>query len=245
MTKEIEKWWNESSKYFQEDYKIHTKTPQYEPYSPNESDLKLLGNVKGKRILEVGCGGGQCSIALAKKGAICTGIDISKEQLKYAENLAEKNKVKIKFIKGDFQDLSRFKSSSLDIAFSAFAFQYSPNLKKLFKQVYRILKKNGIFIFSLDHPFYHLIDSKTHKIKRSYFKIGKYEEVEVWPDRSKHKFVQYTRKVSDIFNSLVEAKFHVEKILEPISFKEKTFQKHFPKKLAKLIGPTIIFKARK
>ncbi len=243
--KEIEKWWDETSEYFQKDFKLHTKAAQYGPHTPNEDDLKLLGKVKGKKILEIGCGGGQCSIAFAKGGAICTGIDISKEQLKYAKNLAKEEKVKVKFIKCNFQNLKRFKSNSFDIAFSAWAFQYSPDLKRLFKETHRILKKNGLFVFSLNHPFRGTIDTKTHKVTKSYYKTGKNVEIEVWPDGSKHKFVNYKRKVSDIFNTLVETGFVVEKILEPISFKEKTYEKYYKKDLSKLIGPTIIFKARK
>jgi ubiquinone/menaquinone biosynthesis C-methylase UbiE len=252
MTKEVEKWWNETSFGYQKDAQIHTKYAHYGPCAPDENKMKLLGNVKGKKILEIGCGGGQCSIAFAKQGAKCIGVDISKEQLKYAEKLAKNNKVKVEFIQGTFQDLSKFKSNSQDIVFSAFALQYSPNLLKVFKQVNRILKKKGIFVFSLNHPFYDTINPKTFKIGKSYFKTGKYEVIEEWPDWSKHKFVMYNRKVSDLFNALVESKFFVEKIIEPLYIKKqkawrekKVWKELYPEKLVKLIGPTIIFKARK
>ncbi|MFA5176177.1 MAG: class I SAM-dependent methyltransferase [Candidatus Nanoarchaeia archaeon] len=246
VEKEIENWWDESSKYYQEDSKIHTMSAHYGPFSPNENKLKLLGNVKGKKILEIGCGGGQCSIAFAKQGAKCIGIDISKEQLKYAEDLARKNKVKVNFIHGSYQDLGKIKSNSQDIVFSAFALQYSPDLKKVFKQIHRILKKRGIFLFSLDHPFYAIMDEKTQKIKRSYYKTGKSIELEIWPDKTKHKFIIYFRKVSDFYNSLVESKFFVEKIIEPFKL-GGAWNNYYDKnlKLCKLIGPTIIFKTRK
>ncbi len=106
--KKIQKWWNETSQQYQEWIKdTNPRYARYGPYSPNENKLNLLGNVKGKRILEIGCGGGQCSIAFAKQGAICTGIDISEKQLEYAEKLAKKNKVKVRFIHGSFQDLKK------------------------------------------------------------------------------------------------------------------------------------------
>ncbi|MEW6685504.1 MAG: class I SAM-dependent methyltransferase [Candidatus Edwardsbacteria bacterium] len=245
MTKEIEKWWEESSKYFQEEAKIPTTSAHWGVHAPYEKELNLLGNVKGKKILEVGCGGGQSSIALAKKGAICTGIDISKEQLKFAEKLAKKENVKVKFIKGSFQNLSQFKPRSFDIVISAWAFQYSPSLNKLFKEVYRVVKKNGLFVFSLPHPFHDIINVKTYKIEKSYFKTGRYEEIEIWPDGSKHKFVGYHITVSDIYNDLVDAGFLVERIIEPLSLKDKGLEEHYPKELSKLIGPTIIFKTRK
>ncbi len=246
MTKEIEKWWDETSKHYQKESKIHTRSAHYGPYAPDENKLKLLGNIKGKKILEIGCGGGQCSIAFAKQGAICTGIDISTEQLKYAKFLAKKNKVNVKFIKGDIQTLKGIKSNSYDIVFSAFALHYVPNIMKCFKEVYRVLKKNGLFVFSFDNPFYDTISPKTLKIERSYNKTGKYEKIEKWPDGAKRKFVMYYRKVSDIFNALVESNFFVENIIEPLEMKKDPWENEiYPKKLVKLIGPTIIFKAKK
>ncbi len=55
----------------------------------------LSTGTEGKNVLEIGCGGAQCGIAMAKQGAKVTGVDISEEQLKFAKVLAEKNKVKI------------------------------------------------------------------------------------------------------------------------------------------------------
>ncbi|MCK4352684.1 methyltransferase domain-containing protein [candidate division WOR-3 bacterium] len=252
MTKEIEKWWNEVSSGYQKDAQIHTRSAHYGPYAPDENKLKLLGTVRGKKIIEIGCGGGQCSIVFAKQGAKCTGIDISVEQLKFAEKLAKRNKVKVKFVHGIFQDLNQFKSNSYDIVFSAFALLYSSDILSIFKQVYRILKKNGIFVFSLNHPFYDTVNPKTFKIENRYFKTGKHIEIETWPDGTKHKFVMYKRKVSDIFNALVKSKFFVEKIIEPLYVKKqkawrvkKIWKEIYPEKLVKLIGPTIIFKAKK
>ncbi len=239
--KNIKKWWNEASKDYQKNNKIKTKSAHYGPYALNENKLKLLGSIKGKKILEIGCGGGQCSIAFAKKGAKCTGIDISKEQIKYAEKLAEKEKVNIKFICGSFQNLNKIKSNSYDIVFSAFALQYSPDLKKVFKEVKRVLKKKSIFVFSLDHPFSIPIYKKWN-----YYKPGKKIIKETWPDGSKHKFIGYSRKISNIINELIESGLILEKVIEPLELKKNDpWQKIYDKKLIKIIGPTIIFKARK
>ncbi len=80
MTKETKKWWESASKDYQEECKIPIDI-HYGPGSPNEKHFKLLGKIKGKKILEIGCGGAQCGIAMAKKEAKVTGIDISEEQL--------------------------------------------------------------------------------------------------------------------------------------------------------------------
>jgi len=84
------KGWNIVSKGYQEKTRISLEDVHYGPTSPGELELKLLGNVKEKHVLEVGCGGGQNSIVLAKWGAKPVGLDVSEEQIKYAKQLARK-----------------------------------------------------------------------------------------------------------------------------------------------------------
>lgn len=232
MTSEIKKWWNDNSIKYQEDSKIPTCSAHYGPYAPNENQLKLLGDVNGKKILEIGCGGGQCSIALVKQGAKCIGLDISIEQLKFAAKLAKRENVEVEFIQGSFQDLKRINSGSQDIVFSAFALQYASNLDKVFNEVNRVLKKDCVFVFSLDHPFYIIFDVEApriskgyYKIKHSYFKTGKF--VDNWPDSSKRKFIIYKRKVSDLYNELVSVGFFVEQIIEPFDSKQTLWKEIF------------------
>lgn len=244
MTKETKDWWEQSSEGYQRSCKIPADI-HYGPGAPNEQKLKLLGNLKGKKVLEIGCGGAQCGIAMAKKGAKVTGIDISEEQLKFAEKLAKKNKVKIKFIQGDIKSLKQIKSNSQDVVFTAWALHYVDDLKKCFKEVFRVLKKKGQFVAALPHPFYFIIDNNTLKFKRSYFKTGKNIE-----KHKKGNFVSYDHTVSELFNLLSDSGLDVKKIIEPDSRKRYPEDPwygiwEFTPKLMKLIPSTIIFKAIK
>jgi len=242
--KEVKKWWEENAKYFQEKINIGAGA-EYGPGAPNEKHLKLLGNLKGKEILEIGCGGAQCSVFFAKQGAKVTGIDISKEQLKFARKLIEKNKVKVDLIQGSFQDLRKIKSSSKDIVFSAYALQYSPDLLSVFRQVMKILRKGGLFVFSFNHPIWDLLDYKNLKIRNSYFDTGKHSN-----KGSSGKFVIYTRTLSEIYNNLLKTGFFVEQIIEPDSRKRYPDDAcygvwDYKPKIMKMVPPTIIFKCRK
>lgn len=246
MSKETREWWEDSSKRYQEDCKIPVDI-HYGPGAPNEKELKLIGNIKGKNILEIGCGGAQCGIAMAKQGAKVIGIDISKEQLNFARDLAEKNNVKINFYQGDIENLKQIKSNSQDLVFTAWALHYVENLDKCFKEVYRALKKGGTFILSLPNPISRIIDDKTLELKESYFKIGK--KVLTFSDPNK-KFVMYNYTISQVINTLIKTGFTIEKMIEPDSRKRykgdpwygvyefnKRFMEHAP--------PTMIFKVRK
>lgn len=246
MSKETKKWWEHSSENYQKQSKIPVDI-HYGPGAPNEKELKLLGNLKGKKVLEIGCGGAQCGIAMAKQGAKVSGIDISEKQLEFARNLAEKHKVNITFYQGDIVSLKKIKSSSQDIVFTAWALHYVGDLKKCFKEVYRVLKKGGVFVLATPHPFYDTVDSKTLKIKRSYLNNGKH--VKVYSDKTK-TFVFFDHTFADITNAVVNSGLNIEKVIEPDSRKRYKGDPwyglwDFNKKMMSYFPPTIIFKTRK
>jgi len=246
MSKETKDWWEYSSEYYQQECNIPIDV-HYGPGSPNEQQLGLLGNVTNQDILELGCGGAQCSIAFAKQGAHVTGIDISEKQLKFAQALAEQNKVHISLIQGDIRELPQIQSNSHDIAFSAFALLYVDDLPTCFREVNRVLKANGQFVFSIDHPFFRTVNSRSLQIKTSYFETGKV--VTTFADPTK-KFVLYTHTLSELYNTIVGSGFVVEKIIEPDSRMRYTTDPwyglwDYTPEFLKMIPPTIIFKCRK
>lgn len=240
---EIRRWWDEASEYYQKEISGDKfDTVHYGPFGSSEDKLHLLGKVKGKKVLELGCGGGQCSIALAKRGAKCTGIDLSSKQLEFARNAAKENRVEVAFIKKSFSNLKSFPNHSYDIIISVFALQFAKNLDRIFTEVRQVLKKNGIFVFSLDHPFYLLVDPNTMELSNSYNKVGLIEEREKWPDGSKHKFMMYNRKISDIVNSIIMSGLTLEAVIEPFIPKDMVWGNGYRRKLVRKITPTILFK---
>jgi ubiquinone/menaquinone biosynthesis C-methylase UbiE len=114
------KGWNIISRKYQKKTLISFEDVHYGPISYGESELKLLGNVKGKDVLEIGCGGGQNAIVLSKWGARSVGIDISEKQIKFARKLAKQEGVKVQFHVCNMEDLSIFDSESFDIVISSF-----------------------------------------------------------------------------------------------------------------------------
>jgi ubiquinone/menaquinone biosynthesis C-methylase UbiE len=249
MTKETKKWWNTKGR----EYQNATNIPvgiHYGPGAPFEDELKLLGNIKGKHILEIGCGGAQCGIAMAQKGAIVIGVDISKTQLEFAKELARKNKVQLTLYQGDVKRLPQIKSKSQDIVFSTWALFYIDDLNSCFKEVNRVLKSNGKFILAMPNPYYSIIDSKKLVFQRSYFKTGKHTELVKTNKGKMNKFVCYNTTLSYLINLLINNGFILEKYIEPDS--RKHYKKdpwygiwEFQPELMKLLPPTIIFVAKK
>src|SRR3954447_20398123 len=172
MPHEAQRWWEANGPAYQADCQIPIDV-HYGPGSPNEADLQLLGPVAGKHVLEIGCGGAQCSIAFAQQGAIVTAVDNAAAQLAFAKELAGRHDVSITFHQRDMTDLQPIATGSQDLVFSAFAFGYVDDLLACFREVHRVLRDDGLFVWSQGHPFYDTRDAATVKPVRSYFETGK------------------------------------------------------------------------
>ena len=211
--------------------------------------LKLLGSPKGKRLLDLGCGGGQTSIFFAKQEAIVTGVDLSEKQIDFAGKLAKKKKTKVSFLQGDIEDLSQFEEGSFDLVNSSHTIHYLENIERCFDEVYRVLKEGGKFVFSISHPLNHIIEEENGRliVKRSYFQKGRYEWSWEYPEEKiKYPMSLFTRKVDDYFISLRKSGFVVEDLLEPKTDLDKGspwFNQSEPQE--ELIPGALIFGARK
>ena len=87
-------FWDEKYSDFDVFINVSASSPfRKAPNSTKEMFLKLLGNVAGKEILELGCGNGVFSVYMAKKGARVTAVDISQNSIQNTINLANNNKV--------------------------------------------------------------------------------------------------------------------------------------------------------
>lgn len=107
--------------------------------------IPLLGDVKGKKILDVGAGTGRVSIPLAHKGAHVTALDVSAKMLDVLKQKAKR--LPIEILIGDAEALS-FPDDTFDIVVAAFLIVHLKNPQRFFDEVYRVLKDNGIFLLT-------------------------------------------------------------------------------------------------
>ena len=107
--------------------------------------LKLFGDIKGKRILDCGCGHGHTSVMFAKRGAHVTGFDISADNLKLGKTLAQANGVKIGFVSSLFEKQS-FQDQSFDLLFGS-CILHHVDKEKAALEMSRILRPGGKGVF--------------------------------------------------------------------------------------------------
>ena len=213
MADEAKQWWETHGRQFQQEAQLPVEV-LYGPGGANEEKLQIIGSVAGKRVLEIGCGGAQCGIAFAKQGAIVSGVDIAASQIDFAQELAAQHGVTITFYQRDMTDLTTIASDSEDLVFSAMAFQYVDDLLSCFREAYRVLKIGGRFVWSVGHPC-SILDPQTWRPTRSYFDTGKVVSGADVSQEIGFAFAENFRTVSDYFNTLIEAGFTVERMIEP------------------------------
>jgi ubiquinone/menaquinone biosynthesis C-methylase UbiE len=107
----------------------------------------FLGSLKGQRILDVGTGTGRAAIALARRGAVVTGIDASAEMLQVAERRAHEAGASVTFARGDAHRLD-FADRSFDAVVCLRVLMHTPDWQQSLKELCRVANDRVIF----DYP---------------------------------------------------------------------------------------------
>ncbi|MHA1993067.1 MAG: class I SAM-dependent methyltransferase [Candidatus Hodarchaeales archaeon] len=222
MSNELNKQsWNKLSKYYQSSTGISLTDIHYAPYSPGEKELKVIGEVKGLDVIELGCGGGQIAIVLSKLGAkTVTALDISEQQLQHAQKLAEREKATITFHQGDMEELTEFQNSSFDLVVSVHAISYVSNIEKVLSEISRILRVGGRVVLCTLHPLQYVMWEALEE--NSLEKIQSYFSSEPsswdWIDNTKTpiaKFTDRAHRYEEFVNGFISNGLILERIIEP------------------------------
>jgi len=209
--------WNRISENYQQKSRIPTDDVYWGDFVATESQLRILGDVRGKRILEIACGGAQNSIALSKWGAKAFGVDLSRKQILYGRKLVRNENAEVSLLVCNIEKLP-FKDESFDIVTTAVSLHYAPDLNAVVSEASRVLVKDGYFTFSAAHP---LSEGKLVKYRgksavalRNYFKRRIVRWIDKLPDGSIVKMHSYYRTLQDYFDVLTKKGFAVERYVE-------------------------------
>jgi len=192
------------------------------------STISLLGNVKGKRILDFGCGTGIYAKLLTKKGAKVKGFDISKEMLE----IAKKENPKLDLRIGSGYKIP-FKEK-FDIVLSSLVVHYLKDWDKMFKEVSKVLKKGGFFIFSTGNPVAEArkkikVGKKKISVLDNYFKEGKIYGP--WQDNKgkKMRMSSYHKTYETIIKTIIKNGFEIVDYKDcfPIKKAKRLFPKDY------------------
>jgi SAM-dependent methyltransferase len=186
------------------------------PENLREADAHLLGDVGGRRVLEVGCGSAPCSRWLAGHGAQVVAFDVSAGMLRHARDANKETGMTFPLVQADVCALP-FAAGSFDMAFSAFgAIPFVAEPALAMREVARVLRPGGRWVFSVNHPMRWIFrdDPGPEGLTaiQSYFDRSPYVEVDA---DDVPVYVEHHRTMGDRVRDLVAAGFTVLDVIEP------------------------------
>lgn len=178
----------------------------------------LLPDFKDKSLLDLGCGFGWHCIYAMEQGALsAVGVDISKKMLEVAQ---EKTPFKeVKYLCSPMEDID-FPDESFDIVLSSLALHYIENFDIIAKKVFKLLKPQGHFIFSAEHPLFTAYGSQDwyynsqgeilHFPLDHYYYEGKRTAHFLGED-----VIKYHKTLTTYLNGLLTNGFKITAVVEP------------------------------
>lgn len=192
--------------------------------------LAMLGDVKGKRILDAGCGEGRFSRMLAERGAKVTGFDLSERMIEHAREAEGDHPKRIDYHVMDMCDLSAFENEVFDVVVAYLSIIDVEGYERAMAEIVRVLKTDGQFLFSLVHPCFYPPGAEWEPRKagtiplfnkdRLYLKVDNYFPArelrfKMWPT-APAETINYHRPLSDYVHICRDNGLLIRDIAEPV-----------------------------
>ena len=172
-------------------------------------ELRPLGNVEGKDLLCLGCGGGQQSALFALLGARVTVVDISNGQLEADRRAASHYGYDVRTIHADMRDLSFIEAESMDVVIG-WSTAYVPDVVRVHLEVARVMKVGGLYSTGANQPATGPVewDGSHYRLTKPYADRNENPE----ESNGTHCFIHY---MDDMFNGLADAGLSIERVVDP------------------------------
>ncbi len=222
--------WNQASESWV-DF-VRSGKDYYREYMNGPALIRMMGDVKRKKVLDLGCGEGYYSRVFAELGAHVTGIDFSEEMVNAASEEEIRLPLGINYVTADASNLKEIESCCFDVVFSFMTLMDIEDYEAAVKEVARVLKERGRFIIVTLHPCFEWSDDRQisgweTRVREDGSKISQYflydyfnQRIETvsWDfERLSKSFVttSYHRTLSDYMSALITNGLFVSCLEEP------------------------------
>jgi ubiquinone/menaquinone biosynthesis C-methylase UbiE len=193
-----------------EAYAERVDTKPHNAYYERPATLSLLPPVKGKHVLDAGCGPGVYAEWLVEHGAQVVAVDGNRKMVRLAhQRLGDRVKVLLVNLE---KPLNFARDGSFDIIIAPLVLDYIKDWYLVFKEFFRLLASGGALVFSMEHPYSKYDD---HRETSNYFDTDLVAYT--WRGFGKPVSVpSYRRSMSQVINPLLMAGFTLDYLLEPL-----------------------------
>jgi SAM-dependent methyltransferase len=230
-----------------------TALPNYGPLAVTEDEIRLIPDLRGKRVLELGCGSGHTLVYLweNKNASELWGLDFSEEQIRFTKELLVNKSIPAKLFLSSMDENPGIPENYFDLVVSIYSLGWTPDISCTITLVHSYLKPGGVFIFSWEHPVYHCLEYDDNLGKYIFERPYVKEEPQVHPSWKGAEMVIHSRKLSTYLNALVRSGLVLEQVIESEPnlnlAREQDFapEKWYSVPRSRLMPTTFIVKAKK
>ena len=191
-----------------------------------------FGDLKGKTILGLASGGGQQIPIFSALGAACTVLDYSGEQCLREKEVAERERYEVEILQYDMTKRLPFEDETFDLIFHPVSNCYVEEVKPIFRECFRILKKGGILLCGLDNGINFIFDETETEVK---YKLPfnplkdrhQYEDL-----RRSDSGIQFSHTLEEQIGGQLEAGFLLKDLYEDTNGEGNLHEHHIPSFLA-------------
>lgn len=159
----------------------------------DDAELRLCGDVAGKRVIELGISTPSNAVALAVAGARALAVDPSPERISLLRRQAEQAEVTVQCHQSDVADLGFVTSASIDLVVASHSLQDVDDLARLLRQIHRVLKPDAPFIMAGPHPIESMLAAVDgRQVVRQPYGAGR------------------VRSISDLFMAMQRTNFRID-----------------------------------
>lgn len=136
----------------------------------DDDELRVCGDVRGKRVLELGLFGAIPNVvAMMARGAQRgIAVDPSLQAIQRARQAAARSEVVVEFHESELADLGFIMNGSIDLVLCVHQIGYDTDFARIFRQVHRVLKPDAGFVLALVHPMSAVFDGADPTARRRY-----------------------------------------------------------------------------
>lgn len=172
------------------------------------------GDLKGKKLLGLASGGGQQIPIFCALGADCTVLDYSSEQCDREREIARREGYTVEILRYDMTKPLPFEDETFDIIFHPVSNCYVEEVKPIFRECHRILKKGGILLSGLDNGTNFIFDD-TETVVKYKLPFNPLKDPALYEDAVKNNWgVQFSHTFEEQIGGQLEAGFTLTDVYE-------------------------------